>query len=167
MPEKDKIENRADKYILDNLVSDLNDFNFHFEKKRSRFSDIINLKKMLGLKSNTFEKKKEKSFEERKKELELDQIKKDHDLKISIAVFLKRMLLSQSLAIFVLVALQGFSWKKFKLDNYIFYILISGVLTESYFLVKIVVQHLFPSKDNGEKENKKSSVSVPISKIKN
>lgn len=103
---------------------------------------------------------REISFEDKKKDQELNHNKQDHSLKIWTAIFLIFLLFLQSISIFVLVFLQGFKFKNFNLSEYIFYILISGVLTESYFLVKIVVRHLFPLKD-GENESNNSSLQKP------
>ena len=80
----------------------------------------------------------------------------DHELKKDFARYLRALLLLQTGFIFVAIFLQGFRTAGFKLNNYIFYILISGTLIESYFLVKIVVNHLFPKKDTSqEKQDEK------------
>ncbi|MEA2065196.1 MAG: hypothetical protein U9O66_02775 [Patescibacteria group bacterium] len=106
------------------------DFNFDDSKyKESKSKTYNTLKKDLRIK---------------KLEDGIDRDKKDHELKLTIAYFLLGLLSIQAIIIFVLVFFEGFDVKKFYLDNYIFYILISGTLIESYFLVRIVVEHLFP-----------------------
>lgn len=103
-----------------------------------------------------YKKSKSKSFNDLKKDLEIkslidtiDRDKKDHELKLIIAYFLLGLLSIQMLFIFLIIVLQGscFQFWYFDLDEYIFYILISGTLVESYFLVRIVVEHLFPKND--------------------
>lgn len=70
----------------------------------------------------------------------------DHELKKGFAKYLRNLLLIQTVLIFVLIFFQAFKFLGFNLNDYIFYILISGTLIESYFLVQIIVRHLFPIK---------------------
>lgn len=106
--------------------------------------------KPLGEKPVSLKTKLEKIKVEKEKQ-KIDHDEKDHGLKLIIAYFLLSLLSIQATTIFILVFFEGFDFKKFHLDNYIFYILISGTLVESYFLVKIVVDHLFPKKKEKDK----------------
>jgi len=87
------------------------------------------------------------SFDKQKEEFLLKKDKDDHELKKRVAWFLIGFLSIQTLLIFVLMVFQGFSLKGFRLDNYLFYILITGTIIENYFLVRIIVEHLFPKTD--------------------
>lgn len=106
------------------------------------------------------------SFDDKKKNQKLAHDNQDHTLKIWTAIFLVVLLYLQSLAIFLLVFYQGFKFRGFDLDKYIFYILITGVLTESYFLVRIIVEHLFPKKDDKDEKFYEPLLESLISKIK-
>lgn len=78
---------------------------------------------------------------------------------------MKWLLFIQSITIFILVFFQGFKLGGFDLhDHTILNILVAGVLTESYFLVRIIVEHLFPTKKGKENDNLLKSM---VSKIKN
>lgn len=89
-------------------------------------------------------KQKLDGVDARKKTQELEHDEKDHQLKEGFARYVKTLLVGQNLVIFFLIFWQGFGFYNFKLDNYIFYILISGTLIQSYFLVRIIIEHFFP-----------------------
>lgn len=104
----------------------------------------------LGEEPISLKAKLEKIKVEKEKQ-EIDHNEKDHRLKLGVACFLLGLLSIQTIFIFILISLQGFGFYNFELDNYIFYILISGTLIESYYLVKIVVEHLFPKTEDNKK----------------
>ena len=59
------------------------------------------------------------------------------------SIFMIAFLLIQYLVIISFLTLQGFSFKEFYLDNYIFYILIAGSLIQSHLSIRVIFQYLF------------------------
>ena len=65
------------------------------------------------------------------------------------------MMIALALQYFILVVFmvfQGFGTWGFYLDNWIFYIFISGTFVESCFLVRIIFVHLFSKKEQSNKK---------------
>ena len=91
----------------------------------------------------------QKGFDERKEELGVQEMEDTITWRTKFSVFMKQFLTAQYVVIVLFLLAQGFRFKGFHLDNYIFYILIAGTLIQSYFLVRIIFQYLFSSRRGG------------------
>ncbi len=136
----------------------------NFDLEKIKIEDFISSESLSSFESdyndlfsgdNESHESKIKELKVKKLTQDIENNKEDYGLKKKIAYFLMWLLSIQSIIIFGLIFLQGFKWKCFYLNDYIFYILISGTLIESYFLVRIVVQHLFPNSVSENNKNKK------------
>lgn len=87
-----------------------------------------------------------KGFGEKMQDLGVKEKESTIKWRARFSIFMMALLVIQYAVVVSLLVLQGFGWWGFKLDNLIFYFLISGTLAESYFLVRIIFQHLFSIK---------------------
>ena len=83
-------------------------------------------------------------LEKRLGEVVLQKEERASELRDDMYAFLKWFLIIQSVVILLLVVFQGFGRFGFRLNDIIFYILIGGFPVETYLLVKIVCEYLFP-----------------------
>lgn len=89
-------------------------------------------------KSAISEAEEEQNRKDREKDRELKE--KTHS-----AVF--RILIAQIIGLFVLMLLQGWGLWGFGLNQWAFGVFLNGTLVQTYFLVRFIVEHLYPKKD--------------------
>lgn len=123
------------------------------EKPEPQLDNILNeLKKQAKSATDTsssiFGKEKPTTIDEklRKQQIENDNAEKDQKLKEGTLKKLFIFLGIETAIIFVLAFLQGFSWSKFKLDQWSFRLVITATLGQITAMLTIAVQHLFPKK---------------------
>ena len=83
------------------------------------------------------------SFDTKMQDLGVLEKERSIELRSEFSKFMKWLMVAQYIVIVIFLVLQGFGICEFSLDNYIFYILITGTLVQSYFLVRIIFQYLF------------------------
>lgn len=79
-----------------------------------------------------------------------EQVRKDREndraLKGQTHISIFKILRWQIVGVFALMLLQGFHVWGFKLDQWAFGIFLNGTLVQTYFLVRFIVEHLYPKK---------------------
>lgn len=126
------------------------------EAKRRRIQNTLNQVRSernsqkhdheLSLNKKTIDDKVEDKEEARKKTLDNDAREQDIKLKKETLDGLFSFLRYESIAIFALVFLQGFSFKGFRLESWSFRLLIAATITQITIMLQIAVKHLFPRK---------------------
>lgn len=82
----------------------------------------------------------------RKQQIENDNIEKDQKLKEATLRVLFYFLTAETLVIFLLAFVQGFSIYGFRLEEWSFRLVIAGTLSQIAAMLIIAVKNLFPSK---------------------
>jgi hypothetical protein len=82
----------------------------------------------------------------RKQQIENDNIEKDQKLKEATLRVLFYFLMAETLVIFLLAFVQGFSIYGFRLEEWSFRLVIAGTLSQIAAMLIIAVKNLFPSK---------------------
>ena len=83
------------------------------------------------------------SYDEKLQELDLKERVEVMKWRNLLSNFMIRFLYVQYVIIVAFLVLQGFHVLPFHLDNWIFYILISGTFVQSCFLVRIIFKYMF------------------------
>lgn len=65
-------------------------------------------------------------------------------LRLYIVLGVSTLLFGQIVILAVFLLLQGFGWGGFKLEQWTFGIWVNGTVIQTYLVLKIIVQHLFP-----------------------
>jgi hypothetical protein len=84
----------------------------------------------------------------RKQQIANDNAEKDQALKGDTLRKLFRFLWAETAVIFLLAFLQGFTWAKFKLDQWSFRLVITATLGQITAMLTIAVRHLFPRRSS-------------------
>lgn len=63
----------------------------------------------------------------------------------NVKSWLIRILVAEIIFLMALVAFQGFGWGSFKLNNWFFSVYANACLLQTFFLMRCIVAHLFPS----------------------
>ena len=83
------------------------------------------------------------SHDEKLQELEIEEMMEVMKWRDRLSKFMIWFLCVQYVIIVAFLVLQGFPIWSFHLDNWIFYILISGTFVQSCFLVRIIFKYMF------------------------
>lgn len=92
---------------------------------------------------------KQKSIDDRMKEIKLEDAKQDVDLKRLVAKFLISVLITETVALFAIVFFQGFGI--FSIDEWSLRTLVGATLLQTYGMLKIVVEYLFSKPGENKK----------------
>ncbi len=87
------------------------------------------------------------SEQEAEKEQDREDRKKDRELKEKTHSAVFKILRWQIIGLFVLMLLQGWGFWGFSLNQWAFGVFLNGTLVQTYFLVRFIVEHLYPKKD--------------------
>lgn len=85
-------------------------------------------------------------FEDYDRALHIRDKDQDRILKRSVKNWTFRILAAELGAMFVLIFLNGSGWRGFHVNDVIFGIFINGILIQTYGVVRIISEHLFPKK---------------------
>jgi len=88
----------------------------------------------------------EKIERARSKKIENDNAEKDQALKEKTLKILFIFLSLETIAIFMLALLQGFTWKGFGLDEWSFRLVITATIGQITAMLTIAIYHLFPKR---------------------
>ena len=87
-----------------------------------------------------------------------DEAKQKWWLRYMVAAFVLWTLWMELVGIYVLVMFQGFQFHDFKLNDWLFGALLSGVLVQTVWCLQAIASHLFPDGEGKLKERPKDSI---------